>query len=92
MAACGGPTFESVCERAGDECGLADDEVAECKQYAALAEDAAEQAGCESELDDYIGCIDGQENFCTSTFGAACGSELQTLDQCASVGQSDPPG
>jgi hypothetical protein len=95
LAACGGPSFESLCNRLGDECGLPEEEVAECKQFAELVTNAAEEAGCEGELDDYLACIDSAEDFCSQNLGDDCAVEEDALDACGSVqgdGAPDPPG
>jgi hypothetical protein len=96
VAACGGPSFESLCDRLGDECGVPEAEVAECKQFAGLVTNAAEEAGCEAELDDYLACIDSAEDFCSQNLGDDCSAEEDALDECGEVasggGEQDPPG
>jgi hypothetical protein len=93
LAACGGPTFDSVCDRAKDECGLPDAAYTQCKESAERATDAADQLDCDSELDDYIACVDGQDPFCAASFNEVCLTELATLNQCGAVqGEPDPPG
>ena len=95
LAACGGPSYESLCDRLGAECSLPNDEVAECKQFAKIVTDAAEQAGCESELDDYLTCIDAAPDFCSQNLGDDCAAEDDALEACGAVqsgGEQDPPG
>ena len=71
-----GADCEDVCEKGNEEC---DGEDADCSEFCSQAEDQAEKAGCESELDDVISCGDDADDICATD---ACDSETAAYGKC----------
>jgi hypothetical protein len=60
-----GADCEDVCEKAR-ECPGADDDD-DCGKICEDAESLSEAAGCEDEFDDYISCIDDEDDICADS-------------------------
>lgn len=75
LTACG-ISAEDVCNRLGDECaGVPKDE---CIADGENVESAAEDAGCEDQLDEYLECVDDA----SCDWLSACAGEKDRLNAC----------
>ena len=79
-----GADCEDVCEEAQDCPGADDDE--DCSKICEDAESLNEDAGCEDAFDDYISCIDDEDDICvedeTDISKIPCSSEATAYGTC----------
>jgi hypothetical protein len=78
-----GADCEDVCEKA-NECPGEDDD---CGEVCSEAESLNEKAGCEDSFDDYISCIDDEDDICideetTDLSKIPCSSEAVAYGTC----------
>jgi len=72
------PTIEQICERISS-CGTTDTEVLEeCLDEGNLVYESAYDNGCESELEDYLDCLDNEE----CAWWTECDEERKELAVC----------
>lgn len=83
---CGGSVSASeLCEKACDCQGSCpDDALDECVTQLERAQETADDVGCGSEYDDYLGCIDELLDSCSTDIEDSCGAEARELESCAS--------
>lgn len=79
-----GADCEDVCEKA-NECPGDDDD--DCGKVCSEAETLSENAGCEDQFDDYISCIDDEDDVCvepgtTDLSKIPCASEATAYGTC----------
>ena len=83
LVACGGPSFEDLCERYGDECNVSESEVESCKASAAFIEERIDGTGCEDEFDAWLACIDGVSDLCDEAqLEAQCEGASEAVNEC----------
>lgn len=85
---CGGSVSAAeLCEKACDCQGSCPDEALdECVTQLERAQETADDVGCGSEYDDYLGCIDELLDTCSTDIEDSCGAEASALQSCASGG------
>jgi hypothetical protein len=92
LSACGSVSTEDLCSRLA-ECADADTTQAECVAALDQGTTDAEKAGCTSEYDDYLSCVDGVDNVCSQDeIEAACFAEALAVFGCIGIVEDDQPG
>ena len=87
---CGGTSPSALCQKACDcqrECS--DAELDQCVSFLEGAIDEADRAGCGSEFDDYLSCIDEGLDSCSTDVESRCASEARAVQSCAGGGGDD---
>jgi hypothetical protein len=74
-----GPDCEGMCEER-NECDGAMKQ--DCEKVCEDGEKEAEKAGCEDQYDDYLSCLDDQDDLCKMT-ESTCSKEFDALGKCA---------
>lgn len=72
-----GPDCTALCEDA-KECGDASEEL-DCEERCEDNEKTAEAAGCETQYEDVLSCLDGLDDVCDDD---GCSSESKALQEC----------
>ena len=85
---CGGSVSAAeLCEKACECQGSCPDSALdECVTQLERAQETADDVGCGSEYDDYLGCIDELLDTCSTDIEESCGAEASALQSCASGG------
>jgi hypothetical protein len=74
-----GADIDGICETFEDQCNdLVDAD--ECIADGERLEEAAEDAGCEDQFDDYLSCVDDTIEYCTVEL--SCTAERDALTSC----------
>jgi hypothetical protein len=85
----GGVSASELCQKACDCQGSCPDSALdECVTQLERAQETADDVGCGSEYDDYLGCIDELLDTCSTDIEDSCGAEARDLQSCASGSSS----